>query len=549
MASKLHPHDSFELELRLEAERVLTDVLFERAPIQSRLLRYLVTRAAKGGEPPSQYEIAVDGLGKDPDYDVESDSYPRVQMSRLRRTLDSYYLRNQPGNGMRLFAEVGSYKLGLKPTEKSLGTAKSPAAPSEPEGDEDAATGSERKPTSSLLWIALGILGLIAATLILVLFMEWHPAQQPSSAAVSNKPTTRLIIENNFALPDGAPQMPAIASVSRVARIQLANSFVSKPLPLDRVDETADYFVTFNFGRETSDGGSVFLSLADDDGDILYSKNIDYDPNDLESLDTRIEAVLVYVTSPVGTIAVAERPAAGDETLSDYMCFLAIESGRSNGADTADLIDRCLDTYPESEYVPFWYARRAFARYQADIVAGRPILKSGAAWRDLRSAFERDRFNAFANFVGAKVELANGNCADALEFVDQALERGGSYPALVVSMEVNAASCPRSEADGEAMAERLRLLAADNPAPDPLLHLYLVIGLLSAGDQATAKLVADRTMIDLPEGPVEETSDLLRRALADPRFARMNRERIGNAVYLFVWNEDTAGRVVDALVD
>ena len=99
------------------------------------------------------------------------------------------------------------------------------------------------------------------------------------------------------------------------------------------------------------------------------------------------------------------------------------------------------------------------------------------------------------------------------------------------------------------MAKRLRLLAADNPAPDPLLHLYLIIGLLSAGDQATAKLVADRTMIDLPEGPVEETSDLLRRALADPGFARMNRERIEYAVYLFVWNEDTSGRVIDTLFD
>lgn len=92
---------------------MLADPLFVRAPIQSRLLRYLVRRELDGQRPPSQFEIAVDCLGKNENYALEDECYPRVQMSRLRRSLELYYARNLPGNGLQISLPLGSYRLML----------------------------------------------------------------------------------------------------------------------------------------------------------------------------------------------------------------------------------------------------------------------------------------------------------------------------------------------------------------------------------------------------------------------------------------------------
>lgn len=119
MVAPLVNHD---LTLTIEVERILADFLFVRSPTQSRLLRYLADCALQGGAPPSQYQVAVDGLGRDANYDIKSDSYPRVQASRLRSNLDNYYARNCPATGFRVILQPGCYRLTLRrlsPEEES----------------------------------------------------------------------------------------------------------------------------------------------------------------------------------------------------------------------------------------------------------------------------------------------------------------------------------------------------------------------------------------------------------------------------------------------
>lgn len=103
----------FADQLRREVEAILEDLIFERSPMQTRLLRFLVEATVRGGPPPGQYEIAVDGLGRDPDFDLANDSYPRVHVSRLRSNLENYYARNRPVNGARVVIKPGRYTLDL----------------------------------------------------------------------------------------------------------------------------------------------------------------------------------------------------------------------------------------------------------------------------------------------------------------------------------------------------------------------------------------------------------------------------------------------------
>jgi len=80
----------------------------------SKLLIFLVeSRLSETRLKLTAYTVAVDALGRDENFDTEIDSYPRVQISRLRKILDSFYLRE--GGNYRLTIPRGNYELLLEP--------------------------------------------------------------------------------------------------------------------------------------------------------------------------------------------------------------------------------------------------------------------------------------------------------------------------------------------------------------------------------------------------------------------------------------------------
>lgn len=529
---------NFEIQLRLEAERVLEDVIFARAPIQSQLLRYLVDRTVRGGEPPSQYEIAVEGLGKDQDYDLDSDSYPRVQMSRLRRSLENYYARNLPGNGLQIAINPGSYELTLV---RGKAAAPRESSASNEIRAKDNLFGRRRLSSRLAGMVVLAILTVSAAALILVDF------SLDDAVRVPNKPAIALAVETGPAL-EGLDLPEGLAETARqVAEIQLSSSFVSKPLAPADDEGPGDYSLNVNFVPGERGTAAARIWLADQNGEVIFADTIPYDPSARAQFAIELEASLIYLTSPTGLIAQIQLQDISDAKASDYTCFLSIENQRSRGAETASLVNECIELFPESSYRAFWYARRAFTSYQSDILADRPIVKSGQGWNDLRSALQADRYNAFANFTAAKVEIALGHCEDATVYVERALERGGSYPALVAAVEAHSGSCADTTGNDARLSTRVQTIARHNPDPDPLLQLYLVTALLAVDDHETAALVAGKTAIESPQGPVEETSTLLRRSLDNPAFARANRAQINRAIYLFLWSKAASDRIVETL--
>ena len=80
------------------------------------LLKFLVEyRLSENPHPLKAYSIAVDALGRNDSFDTQIDSYPRVQMGRLRRLLDNFYLRN--GGENRLLIPHGHYTIIVAPNE------------------------------------------------------------------------------------------------------------------------------------------------------------------------------------------------------------------------------------------------------------------------------------------------------------------------------------------------------------------------------------------------------------------------------------------------
>ena len=89
---------------------MLCDADFARSPTMCILLKFLVDhRLSENPRPLKAYSIAVDALGRNHSFDTQIDSYPRVQMGRLRRLLDNFYLRN--GGENRLLVPHGHYTI------------------------------------------------------------------------------------------------------------------------------------------------------------------------------------------------------------------------------------------------------------------------------------------------------------------------------------------------------------------------------------------------------------------------------------------------------
>ncbi len=101
----LFAHDLEKAELG----KILASRLFLRAPTLSKMLAYICEMHFKGqADRIKEYNIAVEALGRGPDFDSGGDSIVRVEAARLRKHLEQYYATEGAGSTLQLrVAEVG----------------------------------------------------------------------------------------------------------------------------------------------------------------------------------------------------------------------------------------------------------------------------------------------------------------------------------------------------------------------------------------------------------------------------------------------------------
>ena len=92
---------------------------FRAAPMMRTLLAYLWKHQ---GEPISEYAIAVDALGRSPDFDPKTDSTVRVQIARLRAKLKEFYEAAGDSFPLKLSIPLGQHELhwSYEPPQSSL---------------------------------------------------------------------------------------------------------------------------------------------------------------------------------------------------------------------------------------------------------------------------------------------------------------------------------------------------------------------------------------------------------------------------------------------
>ncbi|MEC8180097.1 MAG: hypothetical protein VX072_10545 [Pseudomonadota bacterium] len=551
MTAEPVPAYDFADELSAEVARVLADPAFVKAPVQSRLLSYLCEQTLAGDGPLSQYAIAVDGLGREDSYDLTSDSYPRVQISRLRRNLADYYSRIAPGHGLAVHLDKGDYRLHLAPPGKAyperLGNTHA-----EPQDDADAARtvpSDAARPARGSRDLLLRAAGALAALVILAfgLFNLFSGSWGGTGSAGAAAP--RIAVEVDIApLALGKLGDPQLAEHVRFdMESQVAGSFIAT---LARAGTAADYRLTLHSAPALDAPDRLRLELFDREGARAYVSTLAL-PADSETLDAVLGGELAQLLTPDGLVAQLELK-AHDRARSDYLCFLRSESAARPTVTSTHilpaLLDRCLARYPRSDYAPFWLARKALLLYQADLRQGLPIRRDGEAWDLTTRALEADPFNSYANALAARIVLADGECAAAESYFLNMIERGGYYPVLAGMIATEAAPCGSefAQAAGDWRA-RIGAMSQGNRTLDPLSQLYVMLAVLALEDRATTERLASTRPIEESSADVEGMLDELTRAVESRGYARSNATEIEAHLARFVWNPRARAAITRSL--
>lgn len=180
--------EAFQAE-RAELQAVLQSEAFQRAPTLGLVLAYICQKYFEGSaEQIKEYNIAVEALGRPPDFDQKRDSIVRVEAHRLRKRLREYYESEGRNHAIQIELPLGAYvplfhriEAPSAPEATQAGEPLEAGAAQPPDRPAHAETPATRSRRS--LW-----LGLAAALLVLAsgaaLFL-WHrsPARSPGATA------------------------------------------------------------------------------------------------------------------------------------------------------------------------------------------------------------------------------------------------------------------------------------------------------------------------------------------------------------------------------
>src|SRR3974377_1443057 len=98
-----------DTEVADAARRICATAAFVRAPQLRRLLEYLVACALAKKQNLKAYTIGVEAPGRARDFKPDEDAIVRVEATRLRRALETYYASEGMNDLIRIRLPAGSY--------------------------------------------------------------------------------------------------------------------------------------------------------------------------------------------------------------------------------------------------------------------------------------------------------------------------------------------------------------------------------------------------------------------------------------------------------
>ncbi|RVT41748.1 hypothetical protein [Sphingobium algorifonticola] len=422
-------------QCQAEAERIAASEAFQRAPVMRRLLRFLVTETLAGrGDGLKAYGVAVDGLGRDPDFDPQADSYPRVQVGRLRRMIASFYMNHGPGAGdIRLDIPSGGYRVfwSSQPVDRLA-----PPADPAPLVHDDRPTPWFRRP------LTVAVAALLAVLLIGGVWISQRPPQRQAQEQTARgtsvaAPTPAKLVPSPVidlaAITPVEDADPVLARrVDRIMGDALHRSWaLSVRAATDDPDRKADdlaarrshYRLTGTLVGK--DRPLLYLNLwHGTEGTKLWSQRIDLERG--ASIREALGPTFAALMSPFGIIATRERRALDGNFAPGFPCMMRYaEYYTANRSEMTAPVRRCLrETLARDPGFSPALSAEIILRLRDAI--GDPA-QADAARRDAlslaRRAVDADPYSAEAAMAMAVAAYANEMCDLGRASAMRALDR------------------------------------------------------------------------------------------------------------------------------
>lgn len=482
---------SFEVALQQQLEFILKSDMFRRSPKLSELLSYLVKMTIRGdGATLKSYTVAVDGLGRNPSFDANADSYPRVQVLRLRNLLATFYARNEPLDGVCLYLLQGSYRVRLAkfeiaysnvqfrnlpryvansgngpPERRSTTVGPEPVIPEHAVTHVDPvplqpdtvpsskmfrfrpANGWQRTFSKQLLWVFVGVFGTIITNYIVdgnLTRIFTGNDENPTSQANYRMPSI-VVAPVNTSLNSAAQD--ALVEIHREFELSLSRSWVVHPLEragnnkLAQQPTEPDYRLVISAGRQTATELKIYVNLVAEPNDKLIWSSLLVVSNG-QSLSAQLENAVAEIASPGGIIARRELQLAHSKPRDGYTCLLSATSiNPAANAATPEKIDECIHQ-PLSD-ARLDAVRLAVKSYfiSSGVLKQTDGFDPSEAEALARQSLKADPYEAYGYFALAFLNYKNQSCLAGKTFTQKMVDLKPIDTALVPRLETVSKMC------------------------------------------------------------------------------------------------------------
>lgn len=481
--------EEHKLQLCLERDRLLCDPDFARSPTMCKLLRFLIDyRLSENTVPLKAYTIAVDALGRDESFDTEIESYPRVQISRLRKMLGHFYLREDSEN--RLSIPLNQYEIVLEPNQADS------ADPSEVEdegliGIENATLSPDQETQAETLEASMAsksswfrnkfVIAAVLAVLTLVGFWAYFPEQVMAVDKVEY-PTVHVL--DTIGLDKESEQY--VQPLIKAYLLTSLNKF--DQLDVHSSDDheqhkTENHRRMYSLESSILDGtgDEILVKLTEDQtAEIIWSEQVSL--LDERQITDDLTKSVISIAGPYGAIAQAEISKNRDDFSPGYPCILQFHQFiRYRNLANVDPIAKCLKTtgtrFPNDPYVLSMMAiANSIPRFENQLLSPDKKVSLG------RRAVQMDRNNASANFAFAQISFSAGDCKKGVTWGKKAVELNPLNSRIMGYLGINMLGCALPK--GEEFTARA--LAIDSNV-DLSIVSALAIQMIQRGDAKVAR--------------------------------------------------------------
>lgn len=453
--------------------------MFQRSPVLSGLLRYLVNETIAGRAATlKSFIVAVDALGRKEDFDSASDSSARVQMGRLRKALENYYIHNTAVDSECIYLQPGSYVVRLaplsvaypglyRPTPDGSVSARADRADEAEgtegtegtEGAEGAAQSRSVKPQTILHTLTrfirhpfvLGAIILGSMLLGVALIETWQNRSGNDSTYYS--PVLEIIpIESS----DGANAKRTARLVTSLladdlGRFTVPRVRLSRNTSSEKNEANAGhlYRLYSRLVTATDDTFTLYLNIDDARNNVLIWSRIVILPRTLEDTKAILVPVMGEISGPDGVISSYETVLARPLDVGGYPCLLKyFEYVGSPQKGLEDRVAECLKK-PIKEQALVATMTGVRGMFEVDRVSDAKgidaAVKRGLVFA--RSAVAADPNDASANFAMARLSYINRDCRLARFYTLRTMKANPNSPLFSSTLSVLAPICDYPYAD------------------------------------------------------------------------------------------------------